>query len=100
MAPAFVVYPFVGQPLALLLRGSARTVTTTVLAALAVVALVRAREVPPIFVALVAFLRGRRVSALIGGHVALLLLASIIVVSGCSLFLSVAAQPKSPAQVL
>jgi hypothetical protein len=85
MAPVLapVVYIFVGLSLALLLRGSTRTVTTTVLTALTIMALIRAGAVTLIFVALVAFLRGCRVSALVDGHMALLLLASIVVVSAC-----------------
>jgi hypothetical protein len=80
---ASVVYIFVGLPLALLLRGSTRTVASTVLTALSIMALIRAGAVTLIFVALVAFLRGRRVGALMYGHVALLLLASVVVVSAC-----------------
>jgi hypothetical protein len=76
----FVVYAFVGLPLALLLRGSTRTVTTTVLAALVNMALVRAGAITLVFVALAAFLRCCRVSAFPEGHVALLLLASVVVV--------------------
>jgi hypothetical protein len=46
-------------------------------------ALIRAGAVTLIFVALVAFLRGCGVSAHVDRHMALLLLASIVVVSAC-----------------
>src|SRR3954468_17198394 len=75
-----VVHPLVGLTLALLFRCAAGAVAAAVLAALAVVPLVGAAPVSHGFHALVPFLRGRRVRALVHGRMALLLLAPVVVV--------------------